>query len=89
MTDITEVQNMSVIFVIVPTSEYNYYTAVFDAVPKDSEYEPWKIGHVEQVVAESIDKMEYDTVNYIRDLTAAAAEKERLGFTYLGPAQSE
>ena len=52
MTDITEVQNMSVIFVIVPTSEYNYYTAVFDAVPKDSEYEPWKIGHVEQVVAE-------------------------------------
>ena len=68
MTDITEVQNMSVIFVIVPTSEYNYYTAVFDAVPKDSEY---------------------DTVNYIRDLTAATAEKERLGFTYLGQAQSE
>ncbi|MCR4715835.1 MAG: SpoIIE family protein phosphatase [Lachnospiraceae bacterium] len=61
--------NMSVIYVIVPSSDYKHYTSVFNCLNSNSTYDPWPVGYVSETSSE-------DYINAYRNIFEYGSTKE-------------
>ncbi|MCR5214900.1 MAG: PP2C family protein-serine/threonine phosphatase [Eubacterium sp.] len=52
ISQVCNTMGMSVIYIIVPSDDYETYTSIFNCLNDDSPYEEWELGHVEKTSAE-------------------------------------